>query len=76
MSKHTLADGPTPVKPQSAPDSRPRSSPLALASEIFGSDHPLVVMWRRMQAVLREQDARVAERLGERVRTQGRGGRR
>ncbi len=76
MSKNTMADGPTPVKPESTPESRLQTSPLALASGIFGSDHPLVVMCRRMQAILREQDARVAERLGERVRKQGRGGRR
>ncbi len=76
MSKNTMADGPTPVKPESVSDSRLRSSPLAFASEIFGSDHPLVVRWRRMQALLREQDAPVAEGLGERLRKQGRGGRR
>ncbi len=76
MSKNTMADGPTPVKPESTPASPLRASPLALASEILGSDHPLGVMWRRMQALLREQDAPVAEGLGERLRKQGRGGRR
>ncbi len=67
MSKNTMADGPTPGKPESVPDSRLRTSPLALASGIFGSDHPLGVMCRPMQAILREQDARVAECLGERI---------